>query len=66
MAALKEKSSGLATTILYLVSVLTAPMFYIYALCLDFNHENWGMFAADLAIVPMGMIHGLILFIQGS
>ena len=60
-----KKLTEIIGVILTVLAVITAPIFYLYALWIDCKHDHFAMFAADLLVPPIGMIHGLILLIWG-
>ena len=65
MKGLPEKADGLILICFYALMYFAIPVSYLYALWSDIKHDNFAMFAADLILIPMGIVHGLILLIWG-
>ena len=56
-------SGGLGTALLpILISPLAA---YVFSVVSDIRQNKLGLFAADLLIPPLGIVHGFILFFTG-
>lgn len=52
----------LGTVELAIFAIIISPLaVWVYALRIDVLHQNWGQFAADALIAPLGIIHGILL-----
>lgn len=49
-----------------LLPILVSPLAaYVYSMVCDIRQNNLALFATDLLIPPIGIVHGLILFFPG-